>query len=96
MVLTNEETIKHLENCKYGGLSNVMHRHNVAGETHINHFRFEDGKVISYDETFIMTHVTSQDFNGLYPSVRASIKNPNCPYTDNVMYQEDLKEESKT
>jgi hypothetical protein len=30
MVLTNEDTIKHLERCKYGGLSNIMHRFNEA------------------------------------------------------------------
>jgi hypothetical protein len=86
MVLTDSDTIKHLEKCKYGGLSNVMHRYNIAGETHINTFKYENNKVISYDQPQIMTKVSSKDFNGLYPSVSASIKNVNCPYTDNIMH----------
>jgi hypothetical protein len=58
MVLT-KHTVKHLERCKYGGLSNDMQRYNVADETHINHFKYENGKVVSFDQPFIMTHISS-------------------------------------
>jgi hypothetical protein len=67
-------------------LSNVLHRENIAGKTHINHFRFNDNKVYSEDELdHIMTHVIGVDANSLYPSVRASIKSEWNKYTDNIM-----------
>jgi hypothetical protein len=74
--MENIGTIKHLENAKYGGLSNVLHRINISGETKINKFKFdmENNKVISYDTENIMTHVQGIDFNSLYPSGSASIK----------------------
>jgi hypothetical protein len=88
MTLTNLETIKHSENAKYGGLSNVLHPINISGETKINKFKFdlENNKVIIYDSENIMTHVQGIDFNSLYPSGSASIKNDMIKYTDNVMH----------
>jgi hypothetical protein len=86
MTITNEETIRHLENAKFGGLSNVMHRKNIAGETHINHFGYANNKVISFDQKDVMTHVIGVDFNSLYPSVGASIHSELNPYTYGFMY----------
>jgi hypothetical protein len=64
-----------------------MHRENVAGITHINHFKFQENKVYSKDEPdFIMTNVIGVDANSLYPSVGASIKSKWNNYTDNTMY----------
>jgi hypothetical protein len=88
MTLTNKETIQHLEKAKYGGLSNVMHRINIAGETKINRFAYdiENKKVKSFDTENEMTHVLGIDFNSLYPSVMAAIKNELIKYTDNIMH----------
>jgi hypothetical protein len=86
MTITNVDTLKHLEKAKFGGLSNVLHRKNIAGETHINHFKYEGGKVYSYDEPEIMTHFTGFDCNSLYPSVGASVKSDQFDYTGGVMH----------
>jgi hypothetical protein len=63
-----------------------MHRVSIAGVTKINKFKFDGGKVISYDTENTGTNVTSADFNGLYPSSSASIKSELIPYTGGVMY----------
>jgi hypothetical protein len=63
-----------------------MHRHNVAGERRTNKFMFKDDKVLSYDNNDIVTNITSQDFNTLYPSVSASLYNENNPYTNHIMH----------
>jgi hypothetical protein len=84
--LTSIDTIKHLERTKFGGLSNVMHRVNIGGVTKINKFKFDSGKVMSYDTENTGTNVASADFNGLYPSVMSSTKSELIPYTGGVMY----------
>ncbi|KAH7827996.1 uncharacterized protein MONOS_11778 [Monocercomonoides exilis] len=58
-----------------GGLSNVMHRINIAGESHISHFHHADNTIISKNTPNIMTHIMGVDFNSLYPSAYSSIKN---------------------
>ncbi|KAA6360792.1 MAG: hypothetical protein EZS28_043681 [Streblomastix strix] len=45
-----------------------MHRYNAAGETKINQVKFVDGKVISKDTDYIITHLLTPDFNCQYPS----------------------------
>jgi hypothetical protein len=84
--LTNEDTIKQLEGAKYGGLTNVMHRVNIAGETHISKFRYKERKVISELTEYVLTHILGIDFNSLYPSVMASIKSLLIRYTDGILY----------
>jgi hypothetical protein len=69
-----------------GGLSNVWHRRNIAGETKINHLYYEKNKVVSRDSENIMTHVIGTDFNSLYPSAYGSIRTPWNPYDNGVMY----------
>ena len=86
MTITQDEVYYKLRESITGGLSNVQHRYNVQNETHINHFKYEDGKVISYDTQHVMTHFCGVDFNSLYPSSFSSVKNANNPYTDNIMY----------
>jgi hypothetical protein len=75
-----------LNDCKTGGLSNVFHRYNVAGETFINKLYYLDNKIISKDTPNIMTHICGVDFNSLYPSVYSSIKSNLIEYTGGVMY----------
>jgi hypothetical protein len=84
----NEDTIKQLEGAKYGGLTNVMHRVNIAGETHISKFRYKskDKKVISQLTEYVVTHILGIDFNSLYPSVMASIQNLLIRYTGGILY----------
>jgi hypothetical protein len=77
--------LKLLEEAKFGGLSNVGHRWNIAGETHINYLKYEEGKVTSYDTSHVMTHVIGVDFNSLYPSVGASILSDLHPYHNGKM-----------
>ena len=71
-----------------GGLSNVMHRVNIKGETKINKFRWNNElkQVESYDTDYTMTHVCGVDFNSLYPSSYSSEYNVNNPYTEGKMY----------
>jgi hypothetical protein len=53
-MITNADTIRHLEGAKFGGLSNVMHRENVARRTHINHFKFQENKVYSKESWILL------------------------------------------
>jgi hypothetical protein len=73
-----------------GGLSNVWHRKNIAGETMINKLYYQEigstQEVISMDTTWPMTHSTGIDANSLYPSSSGSIKVPWNPYDNGVMY----------
>ena len=57
-----------------GGLSNVMHRRNVKGETKINKFFWNPEKKCYEDRDTenIVTHVCGIDFNSLYPSCYSS------------------------
>ena len=68
--ISDEREYNRLRNGITGGLSNVMHRRNIRGETHINrlHYDIETNKVISRDTPNIVTHVIGDDFNSLYPS----------------------------
>jgi hypothetical protein len=84
-VPTDVRVVKLLEKCKCGGLANVLHRYNKAGETEINRFYYEDGKVKSKDTGNIMSHVIGYDGISLYPSSRASIQNDNIEFTGGVM-----------
>lgn len=86
MTITNDEVYHKLRDSITGGLSNVQHRYNIKGETHINHFKYESGTMISYDTEHIMTHFCGVDFNSLYPSSFSSVPNPNNPYTNHIMY----------
>ncbi|KAA6395802.1 MAG: hypothetical protein EZS28_008674 [Streblomastix strix] len=47
MTITDEEVYQILRSGITGGLSQVMNRYNVAGETKINQFKFINGKIIS-------------------------------------------------
>ena len=85
-LINDEEEYYSLRNGITGGLSNVMHRVNIKDETHINKFRYEENKVISYDTPNIMTHVVGVDFNSLYPSSFSSTKHDFNKYHGGIMY----------
>jgi hypothetical protein len=76
MTIDNEAVHDLIRNGITGGLSNVMHRINIGGETKINKFHYKDGKVISKDTENTMTHAIGVDFNSLYPFCYGSIKTP--------------------
>ena len=86
MTLKNETACEIIREGITGGLSIVHHTVNIKGKTHINHLKYENKKVISYDTEHIMTHVCGTDFNSLYPSSFSSKTNPNIPYTGGRMY----------
>ncbi|KAA6365060.1 MAG: hypothetical protein EZS28_039413, partial [Streblomastix strix] len=91
MTITDEEVYQILRSGITGGLSQVMHRYNVAGETKINQLKFVNGKVISQDTDHIMTHLLTLDFNCQYPSVMSSephkfIKYSGGPFDMNRMH----------
>ena len=75
-----------------GGISNVLHRVNIKGETLINRFRYvsssegKDDKVLSIDTDNVQTHILGIDFNSLYPSTSASIKHDFNRYHGGIMY----------
>ena len=86
-LINDEEEYYSLRNNITGGLSNVMHRYNIKGETHINKFRFELNKgIISYDTPNVMTHIVGVDFNSLYPSSFSSTKHDFNKYHGGIMY----------
>jgi hypothetical protein len=70
-----------------GGLSNVWHRSNIAGETHISFLTYDyiNKKVYSTDTKNKVTHITGVDFNALYPSAYSSILNLMIEYTGSKM-----------
>jgi hypothetical protein len=74
-VLTNENVIRQLQEAIVGGLSNVWHGSNIAGETYINYLTYdkEKRKVYSRDTENVVTHITGVDFNAVYPSAYSSI-----------------------
>ena len=86
MTITDENEYYELRNNITGGLSNVMHRLNIKGETKINKMKYDSGKVISYDTNNVMTHVIGVDFNSLYPSAFSSQHHPSNPYHGGKMY----------
>ncbi|KAA6369906.1 MAG: hypothetical protein EZS28_034567, partial [Streblomastix strix] len=88
MTLTRDEGYQLLRKGITGGISNVMHRYNIAGETRINHFEFdqENQCVYSIDSDYVMTHVTQLDFHSQYPSVMSGEPNALNPYTNHIIY----------
>lgn len=86
-LINDEEEYYSLRNNITGGLSNVMHRNNIKGETHINKFRYELNKgIVSYDTHNVMTHIVGVDFNSLYPSSFSSTKHDFNKYHGGIMY----------
>ncbi|KAA6385457.1 MAG: hypothetical protein EZS28_019016 [Streblomastix strix] len=81
MTITDEDVYQILRSGITGGLSQVMHRYNVAGETKINQLKYINGKVISKDTDHIMTHLQTLDFNCQYPSVMSSEPHKFIKYT---------------
>ena len=78
-----------------GGLSNVLNRVNIAGESKVVKFGFDKSK---YDVTYrktdnVVKQIVGLDFNSLYPSAFASVKHPCIPYTGGVMYMAGRLEE---
>jgi len=55
-----------------GGLSNVLHRVNIKGETKINKFFYDGKKFQNRDTNNIVTHCFGYDANSLYPSSYSS------------------------
>ena len=76
--ITNEAEYHRLRVGITGGLSNVMHRVNIRGETHINRLHYDESlnQVISRDTPNIVSHVIGIDFNSLYPSSFSSNHHP--------------------
>ena len=89
MTIDNEDVYHLLRNGITGGMSNVLHRLNIKGETPINHLVYDikTKKVSSIDsDKYKVTHVCGVDFNSLYPSSYSSEKHPFIPYTGGRMY----------
>ncbi|KAA6399667.1 MAG: hypothetical protein EZS28_004800 [Streblomastix strix] len=88
MTLTSDEAYQLLRKGITGGISNVMHRYNIAGETRINHFEFdqENKCVYSIDSDYVMTHVVQLDFHSQYPSVMSGEPNALNLYTNHIIY----------
>jgi hypothetical protein len=74
-----------MKNAIVGGLSNVWHRSNIAGETHISYLTYDyiNKKVYSTNNDNTVTHICGVDFNALYPSAHSSIPNEMIEYTGN-------------
>jgi hypothetical protein len=87
LVLTNIHVVEQMQNAIVGGLSNVWHRSNIAGETFISYLTYDyiNKKVYSTDTKNKVTHITGVDFNALYPSAYGSIPNEMIGYTGNKM-----------
>ncbi|KAA6364526.1 MAG: hypothetical protein EZS28_039947 [Streblomastix strix] len=86
MTITDEEIYQILRSGITGGLSQVMHRYNVAGETKINQLKYINGKVISQDTDYTMTHLLTLDFNCQYPSVMSSEPHKFIKYMGNKLF----------
>ena len=86
MTITNDDVYHLLRDGITGGMSNVLHRLNIKGETPINHLRYNGTEIESIDSTYKVTHITGIDFNSLYPSVYSSVEHPFIPYTNGKMY----------
>lgn len=88
MTLDSVEAYHILRNGITGGLSNVQHRVNLKGITHINKLSYDPlTKTVSNKDTDnIMTHFVGVDFNSLYPSSFSSNKHEFIKYTDGRMY----------
>ncbi|KAA6358418.1 MAG: hypothetical protein EZS28_046055, partial [Streblomastix strix] len=88
MTLINDDIYKLVRRGITGGLSTVIHRYNIAGETRINHYEYdkENKCVYSIDSDNVMTHVIQLDFDSQYPSVMSSESHPFIPYTCHTLY----------
>ncbi|KAA6312953.1 MAG: hypothetical protein EZS28_055838, partial [Streblomastix strix] len=86
MTLVNQEVYQIIRKDITGGLSNVLHRYNVAGETRINHLEYMDKNVYSIDSEHVMTHVIQLDFDSQYASIMSSYPHPFIQYTCHKMY----------
>ncbi|KAA6385259.1 MAG: hypothetical protein EZS28_019215 [Streblomastix strix] len=88
MTLINDEGYKLLRNGITGGLSQVLHRYNTAGQTKINHFEFdqENRYIYSIDSDYVMTHVVQLDFHSQYPSVMSAKMNTLNPYANHTIF----------
>ncbi|KAA6374352.1 MAG: hypothetical protein EZS28_030122 [Streblomastix strix] len=88
MTLINDDIYKLVRRGITGGLSTVIHRYNIAGETRINHYEYdkENKCVYSIDSENVMTHVIQLDFDSQYPSVMSSESHPFIPYTCHTLY----------
>ncbi|WP_295163659.1 hypothetical protein, partial [uncultured Brachyspira sp.] len=85
--VTDEKEYYNLRQNMTGGISNVLHRYCIKGETYINRFRYtNDNKVVSEDTENKITHILGLDFNSLYPSVFSSIKHDFIDYHGGVMF----------
>ncbi|KAA6379203.1 MAG: hypothetical protein EZS28_025270 [Streblomastix strix] len=83
MTLVNQDVYTIIRKNITGGLSNVLHRYNVAGETRINHLEYdvENKCVYSIDSEHIMTHIIQLDFDSQYASIMSSESHPFIRYT---------------
>ncbi|KAA6368875.1 MAG: hypothetical protein EZS28_035598, partial [Streblomastix strix] len=88
MTLINDDIYKLVRRGITGGLSTVIYRYNIAGETRINHYEYdkENKCVYSIDSDNVMTHVIQLDFDSQYPSVMSSESHPFIPYTCHTLY----------
>ncbi|KAA6376462.1 MAG: hypothetical protein EZS28_028009 [Streblomastix strix] len=86
MTITDEEVYQILRSGITGGLSQVIHRYNVAGETKINQLKYINGKLISKDTDYVMTHLLTLDFNCQYPSVMSSEPHKFIKYSGRRMF----------
>jgi hypothetical protein len=73
LVLTNIHVVEQMQEVIVGGLSNVWHRSNITGETHISYLSYDsiNKKVYSTNTENIVTHNTGV----VYPSAYSSIPN---------------------
>jgi hypothetical protein len=87
LILTNIHVVEQMQNAIVGGLSNVWHRSNIAGETPISYLTYDyiNKKVYSTDTKNLVTNITGVDFNALYPPAYSSIPNEMIGYTGNKM-----------
>lgn len=87
-LITDEKEYYSLRENITGGLSNVLHRVNIRGETLINKLKYDaiNNRVISYDTSNVVSHVAGIDFNSLYRSSFSSVKHEFNRYHGGVMY----------
>jgi hypothetical protein len=86
LALTNIYVVEQMQEAIVGGLNNVLHRSNIAGEIFINYLTYEfiHKKIYSTNTKNLVTHITGVDFNALYPSAYSSIPNKMIGYTGNL------------
>ena len=89
MTIIQEDVYHLLRQGITGGMSNVLHRLNIKGETPINHLEYDidNDEVKSIDsDKYKVEHIVGIDFNSLYPSVYSSVEHPFIPYTGGKMW----------